>query len=110
MPSPRGETIRQMVREDVESSWLGARWKDKLRLDPGNRGAGMGRRRGRLVLSLFRNAIGGVVLFPRRSAYRYHGDNHPKRRSFRATKHDVTIEAPFGRPFRAGLVLGYPQG
>jgi hypothetical protein len=29
---------------------------------------------------------------------------------FVATKHDVTKEAPFGRPFRAGLVLGYSQG
>jgi hypothetical protein len=65
--------------------------------------------------------------FRRGSADRYHGDNrinnHQKRRSFRGTKHDVTIEAPFGRPFppslataelwrtgRAGFVLGYSQG
>jgi hypothetical protein len=30
--------------------------------------------------------------------------------AFRATKHDVAIEAPFDRPVRAGLVLGDSQG
>jgi hypothetical protein len=58
-------------------------------------------------------ATDGVVLFLIGSAYRYHDDNrinnHPQRRSFRATKHDVTIEAPFGRPFRAGLFWAIPR-
>jgi subtilisin family serine protease len=39
----------------------------------------------------------------------YRINNHPKGRSFRATEHDATIEAPFGRPFRAGVFWAIPR-
>ena len=55
-----------------------------------------------------------MILFLQAALIRYPGnnriDNHLDGDHSGATKRDATIEARFGRPFRAGFTLGDSQG